>query len=197
MKNNKQDKKKKLLPLIASSFAELGYRRATTAELSKKCKVKEAILYRLWADKKEMFLESLDFITENLIQIWKEQLDNATENKIALELLLNYESKHFGELNNYIIIFSGLNEADDPEIKESLQRMYFQIHSFLVEQITQYKIATGKTTGIETTTLAWAFMGIGTMLTITKHLGMLTATSRERVLEETGKELLGIKISNH
>lgn len=193
MKNSKEAKKKSLLPLVASSFAELGYRRATTAELAGRCQVKEAILYRLWSGKKDMFLEALDYIAENLLRIWKDQLSTAANDKTAIEVLLDYESKHFGEFNNYLIIFSGLNEADDPDIKESLQRMYFHIHSFLVEYITRYKIATGQDNGTDTATLAWAFMGIGTMVTITKHLGILTKPDREQLLRAIGGELLGNK----
>jgi AcrR family transcriptional regulator len=190
MKNSKEKKKQILLPLIASSFTELGYRRATTSELARRCEVKEAILYRLWPGKKEMFLDSLDFIAENLLRVWKDQLSNAAKEKTAIESLLSYESKHFAELNNYLIIFTGLTEADDPDIKESLQRMYFRIHSSLVEYITLYKVQTGHATGLSTPILAWALMGIGTMVTITKHLGMLAESERGQLLEQAGGALL-------
>lgn len=190
MKNNKAEKKQKFLPLIATAFTELGYRRATTSELASRCGVKEAILYRLWPDKKAMFLNSLDFIAENLLSVWKEQIRTTAKERTALEVLLSYESEHFAELNNYHIIFSGLNEASDPDIKDSLQRMYFRIHSFLVEYITRFRVETGQANGLDTTTLAWALMGLGTMVTITKHLGMLAESERGLLLENGGKALL-------
>jgi TetR/AcrR family transcriptional regulator len=197
MKNSKEDKKKSLLPLIASYFTEFGYRRATTSELASRCGVKEAILYRLWPSKKEMFLASLDFIGVNLLSTWKDLISTATKEKTALEVLLSYESEHFAELNNYLIIFPALNEADDPDIKESLQRMYFRIHSFLVEYITLYKVETGHSNNLSTSMLAWALMGIGTMVTITKHLGMLAETDRGELLSSAGQVLLGNHVSEH
>jgi AcrR family transcriptional regulator len=193
MKDTKAEKKKTLLPLIAASFTELGYRRATTSALAARCKVKEAILYRLWPDKKAMFLDSLDFIAENLLTVWKKQLSTTAEKKTGLEVLLSYESEHFAELNSYHIIFSGLTEASDPDIKASLQRMYFRIHTFLVEYITRYKIETEQPQGLDTTILAWALMSIGTMATITKHLGILTEQQRGQLLEDASKALLTSK----
>ena len=197
MKASKDDKRNNLLPIIASYFAELGYRRATTSELANRCDVKEAILYRLWPSKKEMFLDSLDYIADNLVRIWQGLLSTATEEKTALELLISYESEHFAELNNYLVIYSALNEADDPEIKESLQRMYFYIHSFLVEKITLYRVKTGCGEQLSTPMLAWALMGIGTMVTITKHLGMLTEQGRSELLSGAAQALLEIEVSGY
>ena len=53
------EQRKKLLPIVCQTFSELGYRRTTTAELAAKCQVRENILYRLWPDKKAMFLRRL------------------------------------------------------------------------------------------------------------------------------------------
>ena len=55
------EKRRQLLPVVARTFAELGYRRVTTAELAKRCNVRENILYRLWPDKKAMFVAAIDY----------------------------------------------------------------------------------------------------------------------------------------
>ena len=41
------DRRRELAPVLARAFAELGYRRATTAELAERCGVQEKALYRL------------------------------------------------------------------------------------------------------------------------------------------------------
>ena len=48
------EKRRELLPIVARAFADLGYRRTTTAALAGSCGVQENILYRLWPDKKAM-----------------------------------------------------------------------------------------------------------------------------------------------
>ena len=63
-KNLHVEKRDELLPAMAQTFTELGYRRTTTAELSRRCRVQENILYRLWPSKKGMFLAAIDFVYE-------------------------------------------------------------------------------------------------------------------------------------
>ena len=65
------EKRKELLPIVAQTFAELGYRRATTAELALRCEVRENILYRIWSDKKAMFIASIDYVYEQAASVWR------------------------------------------------------------------------------------------------------------------------------
>ena len=192
MGNTKEEKRESLLPLLSAKFAEVGFRRATTAQLAKSCGVQETILYRLWPGKKEMFVDSIDYITENLISVWQNEAGKYQSPAESLKNLLNYESEHFGELGNYIIIFSGLNDADDPDIKGALSRMYFRIHSFLVELITKYRVAAGKSDNIDVAMQVWSLIGLGTMITITKRLGLLSDADRQRLMNQMGGFMLGV-----
>jgi AcrR family transcriptional regulator len=63
--NQSAEKRQALLPILAEAFAEVGSRKATTAELARRCGVQETILYRLWVDKRAMFLASIDRILEH------------------------------------------------------------------------------------------------------------------------------------
>ncbi len=65
---------KRLLPIVCQVFSELGYRRTTTAELAHRCDVRENILYRLWPDRKAMFLAAIDDIFRSCATIWNEIL---------------------------------------------------------------------------------------------------------------------------
>lgn len=56
------EQRERILPVLAATFAELGYRRTTTATLAERCEVRENILYRLWADKKAMFIAVIDYV---------------------------------------------------------------------------------------------------------------------------------------
>lgn len=182
----KEQKKQKLRPLVAAAFTELGYRRATTAEIARRCGVQEPTLYRLWPGKKEMVLDTLDYVCENLLAVWQRELDAGGNDLKRIEKLLNYESTHFGELGNYSIIFSCLSEADDPEIREALQRMYYRIHAFLVEQIAKFRADSKSEESISVPLSAWALIATGTMASISRHLGLMSDTDRESFFREVG-----------
>ncbi len=107
------EKRKKLLPIVARAFAELGYRRATTAELAQRCKVRENILYRLWPHKKAMFIASIDYVYEQAAGTWRKVLSETDDNAGAAVRLLKHEGEHYGESGLHRIIFAGLSETDD------------------------------------------------------------------------------------
>jgi len=70
------EQRKRLLPIVCQVFSELGYHRTTTAKLAKRCKVRENILYRLWRDKKAMFLAAIDDIFQRRAERWARSWPN-------------------------------------------------------------------------------------------------------------------------
>ncbi|MEK6798788.1 MAG: TetR/AcrR family transcriptional regulator, partial [Planctomycetota bacterium] len=87
------ERRKRLLPIVAKAFAELGYRRTTTAKLAKRCKVRENILYRLWRDKKAMFVASIEYVYALSAETWGRLLAEADDAKPPAERLLKYEAE--------------------------------------------------------------------------------------------------------
>jgi AcrR family transcriptional regulator len=168
-----------LLPVIASVFAEVGYRGATTALLARRCQVQETILYRIWPDKQSMFVDAIDFVADHTIEIYGEVLKPNLEGD-PLDLLLSYESSHLGEFKNYRIVFSALAETQTKEIREALQRLYSRLHAYFVEQIARSEMSRG--VELDASKMAWAVMGLGTMMTIVGELGLMTDRQRENTL---------------
>jgi AcrR family transcriptional regulator len=188
--NYSQERREKLIPVIARMFAELGYRRATTAELAKRCGVRENILFRLWPDKKGMFLASVDYVYALSASKWQDLLKKDGSSKTAAERLLEYESEHHGEYRLYRIVFAGLNEIDDPEICEALSGMYGRFHNFIRDQLAAHRRGMQKKVSSNVELLAWAFIGLGTMADITKELGLATARRHKELIMKVGKLLL-------
>src|SRR5262245_36518789 len=81
------EKRRELIPIIARAFVELGYRRASTAELASRCKVRENILYRLWPDKKTMFIAAINYVYELSARIWEGMLKDRSDTSAAKKLL--------------------------------------------------------------------------------------------------------------
>src|SRR5262249_14663577 len=151
----------RLLPVVATTFAELGYRRTTTAELARQCGVQENVLYRIWPTKKAMFVDAIGYVLDNSLAIWRKLLDEAGDDAEAAMKLLEYEAAHHGEFGLYRIVFSGLSETDDPDIRTALQRMYRQFHAFLAEILTARNAKSGR--GEDGKELAWVLVGLGTV----------------------------------
>lgn len=182
-------RRKQLLPVVASAFADLGYRRATTAELAARCQVRENILYRLWPDKKAMFIAAIDFVYAINAATWERLLTESDGVRPAAERVLEYESKHHGESGLQRLIFAGLSETADPEIRAALRRMYRRFHAFISGKMTDYR---GERRGRspDVAASAWAVIGLGTLASIGQELGLLKPGERRRFIADVGQLLI-------
>ena len=185
-----REQRHELLPVLAKAFTTLGYRRATTAALAKRCRVRQNILYRLWPDKKAMFLAAIDYVFEFSEQTWLRLLDNSGQSGSPAQRLLEFESKHHGEFGHYRIVFTGLAEADDPDIREALRRMFQRFHRFVLVQITAHRRGDKRPASFPADLAAWAVIGLGTASNIGRELGALTDADRKRLITQVGRALL-------
>ena len=189
--NQSAEKRDELLPIVARTFAEHGYRRTTTAELARQCGVRENVLYRLWPDKKTMFIAAIEYVYELSAATWEKLLDDSGDGQTAAERLLAYESQHHGEFGHYRIIFAGLSETDDPEVRTALAAMYRRYHSFIQRRIDAHRQQTGGDDRPEAALAAWAVIGLATVANIGRELDLLNDGHRRRFMGEVGRGLLG------
>lgn len=197
--NLTSEKRRELLPVLASAFAQLGYRRATTAALAERCGVQENILYRLWPDKKAMFLAAIEFTYEFSEQTWLRMLaerggdGGGNSGGSAAERLLRFEADHHGEFGHFRVTFMALSECDDPDVRETLSRMYRRFHRFLAAQIAAHRGA-ASTGLLDAELVTWAAIGLGTMASIGRELELLAPDNRKRLLADVGRHLLDARI---
>ncbi len=189
--NLSDERRQRLVADLATTFAELGYRRATTAELARRCKVQEPTLYRLWPDKRAMFVAALEFVATNSQAIWERVLRRRRQRQTTAERLLAYEAEHLGELGLYRILFAGWSETDDPAIRDGLRKVYATFLQFLDARVAEHR-AERRSPGLpETDLTAWALIGLGTAVNIGRELGLLPDAQRRKLMASVGRQLLG------
>ncbi|MBL8727381.1 MAG: TetR/AcrR family transcriptional regulator [Planctomycetes bacterium] len=189
--NLSAERRAELLPAVAATFAEFGYRRTTTAVLARRCGVQETILYRLWPDKRTMFTASIEYVAEHSQGIWARELGARTSAKTTAEAVLDYEAVHLGEFGLYRILFAGLSETDDPAITRALRQAYASFHDFLRARIREHR-RSRRARGLPSAELAaWAMLGLGTAANLGRELDLLTGEQRAELLRTVGRQLLG------
>ena len=184
------EKRKTLMPVVARAFAELGYRRTTTAELAERCGVRENILYRLWPDKKAMFIAAIGYVYDLSVGTWTKLLARANGSRTSAQRVLEYESTHHGEFGHYRIVFAGLSETDDADIHQALADMYRRFHAFIAGHIEGHRKGS-KIKGMPKAEMAaWAFIGLGTVADISRELGLVGNRRRSTLMRAMGQFLL-------
>jgi AcrR family transcriptional regulator len=183
-----EDKRRELLPVLAAAFAELGYRRLTSAALAARCGVGENVLYRIWPDKQAMFLAALEWVYVASELEWARLLRGESSAGSAFLRLLAYEAAHHGEHGLYRIVFAGLSETDDPRIRAALRDLYGRFHAFVRRQIRAHRAA-GADGALDAETAAWAILGLGTVANVGRELGLIGTARRQTLLWDAGRLL--------
>lgn len=189
--NQSESRRAELLPSVAAVFAELGYRRTTTAALAERCSTQETILYRLWPDKRAMFLAAIDYVVNHSEAIWERQAASRHGPTTAAEAVLEHEATHLGEFGLYRILFAGLSETDDPEVAAALRDAYRRFHAFLFARIEEHRRLRRQTGLPKAELTAWAMLGLGTVVNIGRELDLLPKATRAELLRQVGRLLLG------
>lgn len=179
------EKRRELLPVVARAFAALGYRRATTAELARRCGVQENILYRLWPDKKAMFVAAIDYVHSLAAETWERVLQERGGGLTPAQRLLRYEAVHLGEFGHHRIILVALSETDDADIRSALVRMYRR-YARAIEHYVEESAPRA-----DAWVTAWALIGLGTISTIIRELDLLGEKARQQMVQSAGERLLG------
>jgi AcrR family transcriptional regulator len=212
------ERRQTLLPIVTQTFAELGYRRSTTAELARRCGVRENVLYRLWPDKRAMFIAAIEYVSERSINAWEETRQKKADDggpirgEEAALAVLDYHARHQGELGLYRIIFAGLSETDDPEVREALATMYRRLQGFIREQLDIVRPAAtsdnpaglsarsaktqnrerqeGDGSAVDANLAAWGLIGLGTVAQLSLELDLLSKPQRIKLISQVGRALL-------
>ena len=165
--------RRRLLPIVCEVFSELGYHRTTTAELARRCQVRENILYRLWRDKKAMFLAAIDDIFRSRAEHWEQILAERPAPEQAAEAMVVYEARHQGEFGFYRVVFTALAEADDAEIRAAITGMYRRFHRRIRKLIEMTRAGGKSPAELSAEATAWALIGLATVSNIVRELKLL------------------------
>jgi AcrR family transcriptional regulator len=187
--SQRDEKRGELLPIITEAFSELGYHRATTAELAARCGVQENVLYRLWADKPEMFAAAIDHLRQTRLDAWSALGGSGQLRRDAAQRMLSEEAKQVGELQLHRVIFAALAETDDPKIRLAARRMYGEYQTFLARAISAHRGAVESSLPSADVS-AWAAIGLVTMVNITNELDLVSRRERKRLFSEIAGYLL-------
>lgn len=178
-----------MLVVMADAFNELGYRRATTARIARRCGVQENVLYRVWPSKEAMFAAVIEHIYDRTIEKWRQMLKQ-TQPEDQAQAILEYEMVHHGENRLYRMVFAGLTETHSPVIRKALRTMYRKFHLYVKHLIETHKQSHVNASLMDADNAAWAMIGVGMVEQIRRELVLGNKKSQGQVLGNIGQLLL-------
>ena len=79
---------------------------------------------------------------------------------------------------------------DDEEVREHVRATYRRFHRYIRDRIVEHRAGRGIESGVDPDAAAWAVLGLGTISSIGREIGLLSAAARRTLLTQVGRTLL-------
>jgi AcrR family transcriptional regulator len=174
-------RRRQIIDSARGVFASQSYARVGTADLAKAAGISEPALYRHFAGKKELFVETLRATGPRLLQIWEEI---ACDYEDPLETLWAIGVYYYDHLESHAanmkLQFRALSEADDPDIQAALHDNFEAFVTFVADTLEEGKARGIVRPEVDSRVIAWQFLGIGMTLDLMHLLGFKGEIDRAR-----------------
>jgi AcrR family transcriptional regulator len=153
-------RRQQLLEAAARCFAEFGYRGTTTASLAQAAGVSEPLLYRHFANKRELFIALVQSVGEEVIDVWQQAITPIHSPLERLRVLLyhNPATRASRTEQIYRIIFHASTEFSEREIQEAIRHHYEQYVAFLSKIVSDAQAAGQVRADCTASELAWQIL---------------------------------------
>jgi len=180
-----------LLETAARCFAEHGYRGTTTAMLAREAGITEPVLYRHFANKRDLFLALVESVGRRVIANWQDTVRSLRSPLEQLRQILFRNPATADPMTHHVyrVIFHASTEFTEPYIQQAIREHYEQYLRFLTKIVRRAQEAGEIRTDVEAEVLAWQIIHAAVGFAMVKPLGIRSHGTPEFV-EQTVRLIL-------
>jgi AcrR family transcriptional regulator len=187
-------RRRQIIESAREVFASQGYARVGTADLAKAAGISEPALYRHFAGKKELFLETIRSTGPRLLNIWEEISADYDDPIDTLRAIGSYYYDHLeSHAANMKLQWRAMAEADDPEIRDALRENFDGLVTFIAETLEEGKTRGAVRQDVDSRMAAWNYLANGMMMDLMHILGFADEMDRSRADRSRGSYLESVK----
>lgn len=171
---NRDERRRQLLEVAASVFAERGYHGATTAELARAAGVTEPILYQHFRNKQALFATLVEEVGDEVMTAWQTRLEGVTDPRERLRLLLaSNPATHERGRSVYRVIFHAMTEAaNEPTLAKALRAHVTRLGAFIESEIIALRKSRVVRDDVDSFTLSMLLVDVAIGYGLTAPLGI-------------------------
>ena len=113
-----------ILAQAKMTFAQRGYREASTGELARASGITEPILYKHFGSKKKLYLAVINTIAEQFLERFRGLVELRSENNLLdslTNLLLDYRTAGMEDHDSIHLLLNATLESNDPDVAQITQ----------------------------------------------------------------------------
>ena len=178
-----KERKKQILKSAVKVFARSNYYNTKMSDIAKEAGISEAMIYRHFSSKKEIFIVVLKHMSDRILTFWERELDPVKSplEKLRSMLLGYYQrmTKHPNELKVQFLAISGIDDKDVLKRLRTDQQNYIKHFSDVIQEgISQREIRKD----VDVNALAFAYNGSGIMMNMMRLLGFTRKFNEKTVV---------------
>lgn len=131
------ERREQILEEAARLFAINGLDGTSMRDVAKACKVNEALLYKHFESKQDLYHEVIIGIQKEIDESWRKLADDSPNGQAAVKAVI--KSLLFGPIENlhaYAYLVHGMAAASrDAKLKQLIETGFAQLHAFLAELV--------------------------------------------------------------
>lgn len=176
MKNNNKrlpaaERKKQILKCAVKVFAGSNYYMAKMSDIAREAGISEAMVYKHFRSKKEIFLAVLQHMSTRIISFWEDEIDPDLSSLEKLRAMgLGYYNRMIKHPNELKVQFLAIAGVDDKDVFNRL-RSDHQAYINYISSVIQQGIDKGEIRkDVDVNALAFVYNGSGIMMNMMRLL---------------------------
>ncbi|WJH30282.1 TetR/AcrR family transcriptional regulator [Paenibacillus sp. CC-CFT742] len=124
-------------------FAEIGYYRATTAQVAERAQISQPYIFRFFKTKEALLLSALEVSWTRVIDSFRQVVETAASDQLERELIEAYE-KILESHQSEILLQMQAQTIQEDVIRQAMQKGFSEVRTMVLNAFSQAGIAEAK-----------------------------------------------------
>ncbi len=168
-----EERRKAILEAAVGVFAERGFAATGTADIAAVAGIGEPTIYRYFANKRELYLSALRQSGDEVMENWRRIAAENEDPLNALLLLGQWYHQTLRERPEILKLrFRSITDEHDPDVAARARSIYRELMQFIEGLFEDAREQGRLSADTDTRTMMWLFMAVGSLLDMTRLLGI-------------------------
>lgn len=126
------NRKSDIISAAIEVFAEVGYYRATTAQVAERAKISQPYIFRFFSTKEALLLAALEVSWERVIASFRKVIDNTSSERLESGLIQAYEDI-LGSYRNEVFLQMQAQTIRENSIREAMRNGFGEVRRMVLD----------------------------------------------------------------
>ncbi|MFC5406349.1 TetR/AcrR family transcriptional regulator [Cohnella soli] len=130
MESTSVNRKADIISAAIEVFAEIGYFRATTAQVAERAQISQPYVFRFFSTKEALLLAALEVSWTRMLESFRQVVRTATSERLEKELIIAYE-EILNSYHNETLLQMQAHTIREEQIREVMRNGYAEVRKMV------------------------------------------------------------------